>query len=69
MRLVSLALIMPRAYELRDPSVRDVCEMPRPDALRACEASDPVESSKVVTGKKHGFCGMVRHVEPLVPQL
>jgi hypothetical protein len=40
-KVASLALLVLVAHESRDPWIRDVWEKPRPDALRACEASDP----------------------------
>jgi hypothetical protein len=40
-RLASLALLVLVAHESRDPYMRDVWGIPRPDAIRACEASDP----------------------------
>jgi hypothetical protein len=67
-RLVCLALLGPIAYKLRDPSMRDIWGMPRPDALLGCEASDPVKSLNVMTGKRDGSCGMGQHVELLVSQ-
>jgi hypothetical protein len=40
-RLASFALLVLVAHQLRDPCMRDVWGAPRPEALRACEASDP----------------------------
>ena len=40
-RLASLALLVLVAHASRDPCMRDVWGAPRPEALRACEASDP----------------------------
>jgi hypothetical protein len=41
-RLTSLALLVLVAHESHDPCMRNIRGMPRQDALRVCEASDPV---------------------------